>query len=128
VPLYEYRCHKCDVTFEVRQKFADEPVTEHEGCGGEVERLISAPSFQFKGSGWYVNDYGKGGKLPAGDGSKEGGAKDGGSKDGSKDAKSKDTSSDKADSGGKSDSKPEAPKKTESKPESKPSTVKTSTE
>src|SRR6185503_19109195 len=107
-----------------RQKFADEPVTEHEGCGGEVERLISAPSFQFKGSGWYVNDYGKGGKLPSADG----GSKDANSKDaGSKDGKSKDTSGGKGDSGGKSDSKPEAPK-TESKPESKPATVKTSTE
>jgi predicted nucleic acid-binding Zn ribbon protein len=29
-------------------------------CGGDAHRLISAPALQFKGSGWYVNDYGKG--------------------------------------------------------------------
>lgn len=46
------------------QKFSDTPVSVHEGCGGAVERLLSAPSFQFKGSGWYVTDYprGSGGK------------------------------------------------------------------
>jgi len=57
MPLYEYRCSKCDTVFEVLQKFSDSPLTTHEGCGGAVERLISAPGFQFKGSGWYVTDY-----------------------------------------------------------------------
>jgi predicted nucleic acid-binding Zn ribbon protein len=45
----------------VIQKFADEPLTVHEKCGGPVHRLLSAPSFQFKGSGWYATDYAKGG-------------------------------------------------------------------
>ena len=62
MPLYEYQCRKCGQTYEVRQKFSDDPLTIHEGCGGEVERLISAPAFQFKGSGWYVTDYARGGK------------------------------------------------------------------
>jgi len=61
MPLYEYHCSKCDKTFEVIQKFSDSPLTEHENCGGPVERLLSAPSFQLKGTGWYVTDYGKGG-------------------------------------------------------------------
>jgi putative FmdB family regulatory protein len=61
MPIYEYKCENCGEVFEVRQKYSDEPVTVHEKCGGHVEKLISAPSFQFKGSGWYVNDYGKGG-------------------------------------------------------------------
>jgi len=61
MPIYEYKCENCGEVFEVRQKYSDEPVTVHEKCGGQVEKLISAPSFQFKGSGWYVNDYGKGG-------------------------------------------------------------------
>jgi|SRR5579883_2650812 len=65
MPLYDYRCDKCGETFEVRQKFSDEPLTLHEGCGGHVERLISAPALQFKGTGWYVTDYGKGGKSPS---------------------------------------------------------------
>ncbi len=60
MPLYEYRCEKCGKLFEVRQKFADEPLRMHEECGGPAERLISAPSLQFKGSGFYVNDYAKG--------------------------------------------------------------------
>jgi len=57
MPLYEYKCHKCGKHFERIQKFSDSPVTEHEECGGEVERLISAPALQFKGTGWYVTDY-----------------------------------------------------------------------
>jgi len=60
MPIYEYKCDNCGDVFEVRQKFADEPVTVHEKCGGPVHRLMSTPSFNFKGSGWYVTDYGKG--------------------------------------------------------------------
>ena len=91
--LYDYKCRKCGTVFEVRQKFSDEPLKVHEECGGDVDRLLSAPALQFKGSGWYVTDYGKGGKSPASNG--------------------------KADS--KSDGKPEtkAESKTESKSESK---------
>ena len=29
-------------------------------CGGKVRRLLGVPALQFKGSGWYVTDYGKG--------------------------------------------------------------------
>lgn len=61
MPLYEYACDKCGDRFEVMQKFADEPLTTHEKCGGPVQRLISAPALQFKGSGWYITDYAKGG-------------------------------------------------------------------
>jgi putative FmdB family regulatory protein len=64
--MYDYRCNRCGETFEVIQKFSDEPLKTHEGCGGDVERLISLPALQFKGTGWYVTDYGKGGKSPAG--------------------------------------------------------------
>ena len=65
MPLYDYRCQQCGETFEVKQKFSDEPLTVHEKCGGQVERLISAPALQFKGSGWYVTDYGRNHTLPA---------------------------------------------------------------
>ncbi len=44
------------------QKFSDEPLRIHEACGGDVERLISPPALQFKGSGWYVTDYARNGK------------------------------------------------------------------
>jgi len=59
MPLYEYKCHSCGKTFEVIQKFSDEPVTVHAGCGGEVEKLVSAPAFHLKGTGWYATDYAK---------------------------------------------------------------------
>lgn len=66
MPIYEYKCERCDKVFEVRQKFADEPLTTHDECGGPVHRLLSAPAFQFKGSGWYITDYARagGGKEP----------------------------------------------------------------
>ena len=69
MPLYEYRCQECGTTIEVRQKFSDEPLTLHEGCGGALEKLISRSSLHFKGTGWYVTDYGRGGKLPPANGS-----------------------------------------------------------
>ena len=61
MPLYEYQCEQCGEHFDVIQKFADEPLTRHEKCGGPVIRLISAPALQFKGSGWYITDYAKSG-------------------------------------------------------------------
>ena len=60
MPLYEYKCQSCGDVFEVIQKFSDQPLQLHEKCGGNVDRLISTSALQFKGSGWYVNDYGKG--------------------------------------------------------------------
>ena len=62
MPLYEYKCAQCGIVFEVLQRLSDQPVTVHNGCGGAVERLFSASSFQFKGSGFYATDYGKKGQ------------------------------------------------------------------
>jgi putative FmdB family regulatory protein len=57
MPLYEYKCDRCGDVFEVIEKFSDPPLQEHPSCGGHVERLLSAPALQFKGTGWYVTDY-----------------------------------------------------------------------
>ena len=57
MPLYEYACTSCERQFEVMQRFADDPLTICEECGGALKKLLSAPAFQFKGSGWYVTDY-----------------------------------------------------------------------
>lgn len=57
MPLYPYRCTKCGHRFEKIQKFEDEPETTCPNCGGALERPLTAPGFQFKGAGWYVNDY-----------------------------------------------------------------------
>ena len=103
MPLYEYLCHRCGKNFEVLQKFADEALTLHPECGGEVERLVSAPALKFKGSGWYINDYGSG-KASAPD-SKNGHANKTGSKPESK-PETKSESKSESKSEAKSESKP----------------------
>lgn len=57
MPIYEYRCTKCGHRFEAIQKVADPPLSKCEKCKGKVERLVSSPAIQFKGSGWYITDY-----------------------------------------------------------------------
>jgi putative FmdB family regulatory protein len=96
MPRYEYKCEGCGEVFELQQKFADEPLTVHDKCGARVERIISAPALMFKGSGFYVNDYAKGGG-------------NGGTKKSESDSKSE--SKPAADTAAKSDTK-----STESKP------------
>ena len=69
MPLYEYQCDACGTRFEVIQKFSDPPAETCKVCGkGPVQRLFSSPAIQFKGSGWYITDYGQKGKS---DSSKE---------------------------------------------------------
>ena len=57
MPIYEFECKKCKAHIEVFQKVSDKPPTRCRTCGGKLERKISAPAIQFKGSGWYVTDY-----------------------------------------------------------------------
>ena len=57
MPIYEYECKKCKAHVEAFQKLNDKPLTRCRKCGGKLERQISAPAIQFKGSGWYVTDY-----------------------------------------------------------------------
>jgi predicted nucleic acid-binding Zn ribbon protein len=56
----------------VIQKFSDPPLTRCSECKGTLKKLLSAPAIQFKGSGWYVTDYGKGGAGGKRDKSAEG--------------------------------------------------------
>ena len=96
MPLYEYKCESCGKTFEIIQKFSDTPLEVHDECGGKVIRLVSPSALQFKGSGWYVNDY-----------ARSGNGQEKGNKDG-KDGKDKDTkkeSTGSTDSSTKSDTK-----------------------
>lgn len=73
MPLYEYECPACG-TFERVQKFSDPILTVCPKCQKPVEKLLSAPAIQFKGTGWYVTDYAGKGKDK--DKSKDKGAKD----------------------------------------------------
>lgn len=64
MPIYEYECRKCKAHTEVFQKITDKPLVKCRKCGGRLEKLLSAPAIQFKGSGWYVTDYSNKGKAP----------------------------------------------------------------
>lgn len=59
MPLYEYQCESCRHRFERIQKFSDPHVDACPKCGAKVRKLISSPAIQFKGSGFYITDYGK---------------------------------------------------------------------
>jgi len=90
LPLYEYLCPKCG-RFELIRKFSDAAVTKCPTCGAEVQKLLSAPAIQFKGTGWYITDYArKDGKSGTGDSGKgpsaksDGGKSEGGKSEGSK--------------------------------------------
>ncbi len=63
MPIYEYECEKCGVTFEAMQTISAKPLKTCMGLGcdgkdkGKVHRLVSASGFILKGSGWYATDY-----------------------------------------------------------------------
>lgn len=59
MPTYEYRCEAESHHFDLRQGFDSEPVAECPQCGSMSKRVFHAPAVVFKGSGFYVNDYGK---------------------------------------------------------------------
>src|SRR5262245_28435629 len=82
MPLYEYECQTCGRRTEVLQRMDEAPLVACPECGGPVKKLISAPGFQFKGSGWYVTDYARN----SGSASKAGGAASDASSDSSKPA------------------------------------------
>ena len=118
MPLYEYRCSKCEKKIEVIRKFSDPPLTQHEGCGGTLEQLLSAPAFQLKGTGWYVTDYAKAGAKPASDAGGKAGESKGSEAKGS-DAKDGDGQAGKKDSGEKKPSESKSGDNKESKSEAK---------
>jgi len=110
MPLYEYECPQHG-RFEVVRKFSDPPLTKCPTCGKKVEKLLSAPAIQFKGSGWYITDYARKSSGDGKEGGKEG-AKDAG-KDAGKEGKKKDTGSKEA--GAKDSSTKESPTKSTAK-------------
>jgi len=99
VPLYEYQCKKCKHKFEKIQMFSDPPIRKCPECGNPVEKVMHAPNVQFKGTGWYVTDYGgkdksekskaEGSSDKAGSEKKDSAAKEDGAKSKDKDSGSK---------------------------------------
>ncbi|MDE0355775.1 MAG: zinc ribbon domain-containing protein [Deltaproteobacteria bacterium] len=74
MPIYEYQCSKCGV-FEVTQRITEDPLKRCPTCPRKVQKLISNTSFQLKGTGWYITDYGRG-KGSNGDKAEANGGKD----------------------------------------------------
>ncbi|MCX7227792.1 MAG: zinc ribbon domain-containing protein [Burkholderiales bacterium] len=63
MPIYAYRCERCGHAKDVIQKFSDTPLSICPECGADAFRKqLTAPSFQLKGSGWYVTDFRDNGK------------------------------------------------------------------
>ena len=105
MPFYEYECPNCGYQDEVLQKISDKPLKKCPSCGKNgLKKLMSAPVFRLKGSGWYETDF----KTDKDNKRNLAGA----DKDEAKSESKSDTKSET-----KSDTKPEA--KSESKPESK---------
>jgi putative FmdB family regulatory protein len=106
LPLYEYRCLKCKRHTEKIENLNGPYLKKCPHCGGKMESVLTAPAIQFKGSGWYVTDYGR--KTSGGDASK--------SEQSEKSEKSeksdKSEKSEKSEKSSKSDSKSEPSKET----------------
>ena len=58
MPFYEYECPHCGYDEEVLQKISDKPLKKCPSCGKNgLRKLMSAPVFRLKGSGWYETDF-----------------------------------------------------------------------
>jgi putative FmdB family regulatory protein len=64
MPTYEYQCPQGH-QFEKLQKMSDKPQAKCPVCGKPATRKISGGAgLVFKGTGFYITDYGKDGKGP----------------------------------------------------------------
>ena len=58
MPFYEYECPHCGYRDEVLQPISDKPLKKCPNCGKNgLKKLMSAPVFRLKGSGWYETDF-----------------------------------------------------------------------
>lgn len=105
MPLYEFECDVCAHRFERIQKFSDANPDACPKCGGKVHKLLSSPAIQFKGSGFYLTDYGRSGSKTDSANVKSGKNESGSTGDGkSGDSKSSDSKAGDSSSSSKSDS------------------------
>lgn len=63
MPIYDYQCAECGHQDEVMRKVSDANTTACPQCGQEAfSKMLSAPSFQLSGTGWYATDFKNNGK------------------------------------------------------------------
>ena len=65
MPIYAYRCERCGHELDALQKIREPVLTDCPACGeASLQKKLTAPGFQLKGSGWYQTDF-RGGAKPA---------------------------------------------------------------
>ena len=96
MPRYDYQCDECGHRFELKQSFSSEPVAPCPQCLNGARRVFHAVPIVFKGSGFYVNDYGKHGS--AGESAKDSKGSEGSSSQSEKKSDSADKGKAKAES------------------------------
>ena len=65
MPIYEYRCAECGHQADHLQKVSEKPLAKCPACGKRgLRKVLTAPGFQLKGSGWYATDFKSTGKKP----------------------------------------------------------------
>ena len=113
MPIYAYRCERCDHELDALQKISDAPLTDCPACGEPaLKKQITAAAFRLKGGGWYETDFKQNGKRNLAEGGNGSAAK-------SADSGDKAAKSDSGDKAAKSDSST-SDKSTKEAPKSPP--------
>ena len=93
MPIYEYACRSCQHRFETIHKASEPPLTDCPECGETtLRKLLSAPVFRLKGSGWYETDFKNANRKNVSDNGESGGGETGGTDEARGDGKSADAS------------------------------------
>ncbi len=60
MPIYEYECEDCGHHLDALQKISEPVLVNCPACRKDgLKKLVSAPRFRLKGSGWYETDFKK---------------------------------------------------------------------
>jgi putative FmdB family regulatory protein len=58
MPIYDFKCTACGHQDEVMRKISDASTMECPSCKqASFSKMLSAPSFQLSGTGWYATDF-----------------------------------------------------------------------
>lgn len=65
MPTYTLKCNKCSIETIKRFGITDDTQkscdsVNQTGCDGQLQKVVTAPQFALKGSGWYRDGYFKG--------------------------------------------------------------------